>query len=245
MHAAAVAPHPAYLPPTPSALLPPPPWPPPQAGSNVAGNVDAVKALTTHPSVALTNPNTCYSLFLGFARSPVNFHAGGWVGWWVGVWVGSIECEPHSAKQATEWAAQEAWSQCQAWHPTGRASRLGVEPTLLPLTTRPLLAARCLVDCSGWQRVPVLGRLGAAGGQDQPPSESFETLLVGNCAMPAAGELRVRGRNTACGGAQGAVPRRGSAALPPDYAACSSAASPPPAPPPTGGLPHRHCFHHL
>ncbi|PSC69009.1 puromycin-sensitive aminopeptidase isoform X1 [Micractinium conductrix] len=46
-----------------------------QAGSNVAGNVDAVKALTTHPSVALTNPNTCYSLFLGFARSPVNFHA--------------------------------------------------------------------------------------------------------------------------------------------------------------------------
>lgn len=24
----------------------------------------------------LSNPNTCYSLFLGYARSPVNFHAG-------------------------------------------------------------------------------------------------------------------------------------------------------------------------
>ena len=32
------------------------------------------------PSFNITNPNSCYSLFLGFARSPVNFHAGGLAG---------------------------------------------------------------------------------------------------------------------------------------------------------------------
>jgi aminopeptidase N len=46
-----------------------------QAVSNIPGNVAAVKKLLEHPAVHLTNPNTCYSLFLGFARSPVNFHA--------------------------------------------------------------------------------------------------------------------------------------------------------------------------
>lgn len=46
-----------------------------QAISNVPGNVEAVKKLLEHPAVHLTNPNTCYSLFLGFTRSPVNFHA--------------------------------------------------------------------------------------------------------------------------------------------------------------------------
>ncbi|KAI7843850.1 hypothetical protein COHA_002401 [Chlorella ohadii] len=46
-----------------------------QAGSNAQGNLAAVKALVEHPSFHITNPNSCYSLFLGFARSPVNFHA--------------------------------------------------------------------------------------------------------------------------------------------------------------------------
>ncbi|PRW56145.1 puromycin-sensitive aminopeptidase isoform X1 isoform A [Chlorella sorokiniana] len=46
-----------------------------QAGSNAPGNLAAVKALVDHPSFHITNPNSCYSLFLGFARSPVNFHA--------------------------------------------------------------------------------------------------------------------------------------------------------------------------
>ncbi|EFN58926.1 hypothetical protein CHLNCDRAFT_19903 [Chlorella variabilis] len=46
-----------------------------QAGSNVAGNVAAVRRLMAHPAFHITNPNSCYSLFLGFARSPVNFHA--------------------------------------------------------------------------------------------------------------------------------------------------------------------------
>lgn len=46
-----------------------------QAGSNVPGNVAAVKRLMSHPAFNINNPNNCYSLFLGFARSPVNFHA--------------------------------------------------------------------------------------------------------------------------------------------------------------------------
>lgn len=51
-----------------------------QAGSNAPGNVAAVRALEGHPAFHNTNPNSCYSLYLGFARSPVNFHAGGWAG---------------------------------------------------------------------------------------------------------------------------------------------------------------------
>ncbi len=47
-----------------------------QASSNVPGNVAHVKALMSHPAFNINNPNSCYSLFLGFARSPVNFHAG-------------------------------------------------------------------------------------------------------------------------------------------------------------------------
>jgi aminopeptidase N len=46
-----------------------------QAGSNVPGNVSAVTDLLSHPAFNINNPNNCYSLFLGFARSPVNFHA--------------------------------------------------------------------------------------------------------------------------------------------------------------------------
>ena len=46
-----------------------------QSGSNAPGNTGAVKALVDHPAFAITNPNSCYSLFLGFARSAVNFHA--------------------------------------------------------------------------------------------------------------------------------------------------------------------------
>lgn len=45
-----------------------------QAGSNAPDNVHAVKALVNHPAFNITNPNNCYSLFLAFARSPVNFH---------------------------------------------------------------------------------------------------------------------------------------------------------------------------
>jgi aminopeptidase N len=43
--------------------------------SNTPGNVAAVSALVEHPSFNISNPNNCYSLFLAFARSPVNFHA--------------------------------------------------------------------------------------------------------------------------------------------------------------------------
>jgi aminopeptidase N len=46
-----------------------------QAGSGAAGNLTAVKDLTAHPAFAITNPNSCYSLYLGFARSAPNFHA--------------------------------------------------------------------------------------------------------------------------------------------------------------------------
>ena len=43
--------------------------------SNVPGNVKAVEALLQHPAFNMGNPNCCYSLFLGFVMSPVNFHA--------------------------------------------------------------------------------------------------------------------------------------------------------------------------
>ncbi|RMZ54832.1 hypothetical protein APUTEX25_000349 [Auxenochlorella protothecoides] len=46
-----------------------------QAASNLPGNTAAVRTLMQHEAVKLSNPNTCYSLFLAFARSPVNFHA--------------------------------------------------------------------------------------------------------------------------------------------------------------------------
>ena len=46
-----------------------------QAMSNTPGNVALVKSLVDHPAFNINNPNNCYSLFLGFARSPVNFHA--------------------------------------------------------------------------------------------------------------------------------------------------------------------------
>lgn len=46
-----------------------------QAGSNVPGNLKNVEKLVEHPAFSITNPNACYSLFLGFLRSPVNFHA--------------------------------------------------------------------------------------------------------------------------------------------------------------------------
>jgi hypothetical protein len=43
--------------------------------SNMHGNVALARQLVDHPAFHITNPNNCYSLFLGFARSPVNFHA--------------------------------------------------------------------------------------------------------------------------------------------------------------------------
>jgi aminopeptidase N len=47
-----------------------------QAGSAVGGNTPRVKTLSeTHPAFVVTNPNSCYSLYLGFARSAPNFHA--------------------------------------------------------------------------------------------------------------------------------------------------------------------------
>ena len=46
-----------------------------QAGSDMPGNLTAVKALAEHPAFTVTNPNCCYSLYLAFQRSPVNFHA--------------------------------------------------------------------------------------------------------------------------------------------------------------------------
>ena len=46
-----------------------------QTGSNIQGNLQNVQQLLEHPAVNISNPNTCYSTFLGFARSPVNFHA--------------------------------------------------------------------------------------------------------------------------------------------------------------------------
>ena len=46
-----------------------------QAMSNAPGNLDLVKTLVDHPAFNINNPNNCYSLFLGFSRSPVNFHA--------------------------------------------------------------------------------------------------------------------------------------------------------------------------
>jgi aminopeptidase N len=49
-------------------------WLATQAGSAMPGNVANVKGLLEHPAFTITNPNCCYSLFLGFARS-VNFHA--------------------------------------------------------------------------------------------------------------------------------------------------------------------------
>lgn len=46
-----------------------------QAMSNAPGNVELVKHLVDHPAFNINNPNNCYSLFLGFGRSPINFHA--------------------------------------------------------------------------------------------------------------------------------------------------------------------------
>ena len=47
----------------------------PQAGANGEGNLKNVEGLLDHPAFSITNPNACYSLFLSFLRSPVNFHA--------------------------------------------------------------------------------------------------------------------------------------------------------------------------
>ncbi|GBF99642.1 peptidase M1 family [Raphidocelis subcapitata] len=46
-----------------------------QAGSGAPGNLSAVRSLLQHPAFAITNPNSCYSLFLGFARAAPNFHS--------------------------------------------------------------------------------------------------------------------------------------------------------------------------
>lgn len=46
-----------------------------QAASNRSGNLEAVRRLTDHPAFVISNPNCCYSLLLGAARSAVNFHS--------------------------------------------------------------------------------------------------------------------------------------------------------------------------
>ncbi|CAK0786230.1 hypothetical protein CVIRNUC_009443 [Coccomyxa viridis] len=46
-----------------------------QAGANVPGNLKNVEKLVEHPAFSIKNPNACYSLFLSFLRSAVNFHA--------------------------------------------------------------------------------------------------------------------------------------------------------------------------
>jgi aminopeptidase N len=46
-----------------------------QAESNQEGNIDMMKKLIDHPSFNIKNPNNNYSLFGGFSRSAVNFHA--------------------------------------------------------------------------------------------------------------------------------------------------------------------------
>lgn len=43
--------------------------------SPLPGNLSAVQKLMEHPAFVITNPNCCYSTFLTFARSAVNFHA--------------------------------------------------------------------------------------------------------------------------------------------------------------------------
>lgn len=46
-----------------------------QAFSNIQGNTDKVKALMSHPAFHITNPNNCYSLFIGYSSGSVsNFH---------------------------------------------------------------------------------------------------------------------------------------------------------------------------
>lgn len=46
-----------------------------QAGSNAPGNLERVRALTSHPAFNISNPNNCYALLLGFSHSPAHFHA--------------------------------------------------------------------------------------------------------------------------------------------------------------------------
>jgi aminopeptidase N len=46
-----------------------------QASSDIAGNVENMKKLISHPAFDLRNPNKVYSLIGGFCASPVNFHA--------------------------------------------------------------------------------------------------------------------------------------------------------------------------
>lgn len=46
-----------------------------QAESNQEGNLETMKKLMDHPSFNIRNPNNNYSLFGGFSRSAINFHA--------------------------------------------------------------------------------------------------------------------------------------------------------------------------
>lgn len=46
-----------------------------QAESNQEGNIEMMKKLVDHPSFNIRNPNNNYSLFGGFSRSAINFHA--------------------------------------------------------------------------------------------------------------------------------------------------------------------------
>ena len=46
-----------------------------KAASNVPNNVETVKQLMDHKAFNIKNPNSCYSLFIGFCQSHPNFHA--------------------------------------------------------------------------------------------------------------------------------------------------------------------------
>jgi len=64
-----------------------------QAGSNLKGNIAAVRALVAHEAFNIKNPNNCYSLFLAFANlSAVNFHAADGSGYeFLGEWVREVD----------------------------------------------------------------------------------------------------------------------------------------------------------
>jgi len=64
-----------------------------QAGSNLKGNIGAVKELVEHEAFNIKNPNNCYSLFLAFSNlSAVNFHAEDGSGYeFMGEWVREVD----------------------------------------------------------------------------------------------------------------------------------------------------------
>jgi Domain of unknown function (DUF3458_C) ARM repeats len=76
--------------------------PPPQASSEAPANLELVKALEQHSAFNIANPNNCYSLYLGFARSSVNFHAADGSGYeFIADAVIRVRCPPTSSATLT------------------------------------------------------------------------------------------------------------------------------------------------